>query len=98
MIVDKPARELQNALLGELDDISPDHVPAIVNAVLAPLLAASKRQARLAVGLQQRQQQRPPAKEMNEAAAAGFLVALDILPKVSHILFLEVDSFAARLN
>lgn len=84
MIVDKPARELQNALLGELDDISPDHVPAIVNAVLAPLLAASKRQARLAVGLQQRQQQqRPPAKEMSEAAAAGFLVALDILPKVS---------------
>eukprot|EP00752_Nemacystus_decipiens_P005128 g4653.t1 len=79
MVVDKPAQELQNVLLAELDDISPDHVPTIVNAVLAPLLAASKRQARLAVGLQRHQ---PPAKEMSEAAAAGFLVVLDILPKL----------------
>lgn len=78
MVVDKPAHELQHVLLAELDDISPDHVPTIVNAVLAPLLSASKRQARLAVG----QQRRPPAKEMSEAAAAGFLVVLDILPKV----------------
>lgn len=79
LVVDRPARELQDALLAELDDISPDHVPAIVNAVLAPLLAASKRQARIAVG----HQRQPPAKEMSEAAAAGFLVVLDILPKVS---------------
>lgn len=79
MVVDKPAQELQNILLAELDDISPDHVPTIVNAVLAPLLAASKRQARLAVGLQRQQL---PAKEMSETAAAGFLVVLDVLPKV----------------
>lgn len=78
MVVDKPAQELQNALLAELDDISPDYVPIIVNAVLAPLLAASKPQARLAVGLHRQ----PPAKEMSEAAAAGFLVVMDILPKV----------------
>eukprot|EP00903_Cladosiphon_okamuranus_P008699 g8335.t1 len=77
MVVDKPAQELQNVLLAELDDISPDYVPTIVNAVLAPLLAASKRQAR-AVALHRL----PPTKDMSEAAAAGFLVVLDILPKL----------------
>lgn len=76
MVVDKPARELQNVLLAELDAISPDYVPTIVNAVLAPLLVASRRQGRLAGG-------RPaPGNGMSEAAAAGFLVVLDILPKV----------------
>ncbi|CAB1119943.1 unnamed protein product [Ectocarpus sp. CCAP 1310/34] len=68
LVVDKPAQELQNVLLAELGDISPDHAPAIVNAVLAPLLEASKRQF--------------PEKEMSEEAAASFLVVLDILPKV----------------
>lgn len=76
MVVDKPAREIQHVLLAELDAISPDYVPAIVNAVLAPLLAASRRQSRLAGGRQ------APGNEMSEAAAAGFLVVLEILPKV----------------
>ncbi|CAM9318527.1 unnamed protein product, partial [Ectocarpus sp. 8 AP-2014] len=78
LVVDKPAQELQNVLLAELGDISPDHVPAIVNAVLAPLLEASKRQGRLAVG----HQRQSPEREMSEEAAASFLVVLDILPKV----------------
>lgn len=77
-MVDKPAQELQNVLLAELGDISPDHAPAIVNAVLAPLLEASKCQGRLAVS----HQRQPPEREMSEEAAASFLVVLDILPKV----------------
>ncbi|CAN0113253.1 unnamed protein product, partial [Scytosiphon promiscuus] len=78
LVVDKPAHDLQNILLAELDDISPDHVPAIVDAILAPLLAASRRQIRVPVGCQHP----PPPKEMSEAAGAAFLVVLDILPKV----------------
>lgn len=65
-------------LLAELDDINPDHVPLIVDAILAPLLAASRRRAD-AFGTGRPQ---PPAASMGDAAAAGFLVALDILPKV----------------
>lgn len=76
--MDKPAHDLQNVLLAELDDVSPDHVPAIVDAILAPLLAASRRQSRVRVGCPP---QSPP-KEMSEASAAAFLVVLDILPKV----------------
>lgn len=87
LVVDKPAQELQNVLLAELDDISPDHAPAIVNAVLAPLLQASKRQSRLAVG----RQRQPPENEMSEEAAASFLVVLDILPKV--LLYIGVPAF-----
>ncbi|CBJ26049.1 Fanconi anemia, complementation group I [Ectocarpus siliculosus] len=78
LVVDKPAQELQNVLLAELGDISPDHAPAIVNAVLAPLLEASKCQGRLTVGHQRQSSER----EMSEEAAASFLVVLDILPKV----------------
>lgn len=77
--MDKPAQQLQNVLLAELDDISPDHVPAIVDAVLAPLLAASERRRQVDLG----HRHPPPSKGvMSEIAAAGFLVVLDILPKV----------------
>lgn len=76
--MDKPAQQLQNVLLAELDDISPNHVPTIVDAVLAPLLAASKRRGLVDLG----SRHPPPAKGMSETAAAGFLVVLDILPKV----------------
>lgn len=79
LVVDKPAHELQNVLLTELDDINPDHVPLIVDAILAPLLVASRRRSgSFATG----RLPQPPAPSMGDAAAAGFLVALDILPKV----------------
>lgn len=79
LVADRPARDLQNILLAELDDITPDRVPLIVEVILAPLLMASRRRGgSIMLGLQPR----PPAPEMSEAAAASFLVALDILPKV----------------
>ena len=66
-------------LLTELDDITPDRVPLIADAILAPLLAASRRRVDpFATG----RRNQPPAGGMGDAAAAGFLVALDILPKV----------------
>ena len=65
-------------LLAELDDINPDGVPLIADAILAPLLAASRGQGDpFAIG-----RPKPPAKSMGDTAAAGFLVALDILPKL----------------
>lgn len=66
-------------LLTELDDITPDRVPLIADAILAPLLAASRR--RVDPFATERRNQRP-ADSMGDPAAAGFLVTLDILPKV----------------
>lgn len=79
LVVDKPAQELQNVLLTELDGINPDHVPLIADAILAPLLTASRQRSDpFVVG----RRNQPPPRSMGDAAAAGFLVALDILPKV----------------
>lgn len=76
LVVEKPARDLLGVLLAELDDIDTDHVPLVVNAILAPLLTASRRQGGL---VDQGQAER---SWMSETAATGFLLSLELLPKV----------------
>lgn len=78
LVVDRSAKNLQDVLLGKLDDIDPDRVPLIVETILTPLLAASRRgAATLTMG----GRAQAPGRDMSEAAAVGFLTALDILPK-----------------
>lgn len=76
LVVDKPARDLLGVLLAELDDIDTDHVPLVVDSILSPLLRASRqRPGSTAIG-------EVTDGGMGEAAATGFLIALELLPKV----------------
>lgn len=77
LVVDKPSRHLLGVLLAELDDISTDQVPFVVDSILSPLLQASRRTRVSAANNRD-------ANEtiMSEAAASGFLITLELLPKV----------------
>lgn len=76
LIVDRPARELLGVLLAELDDVETDRVPVVVDSILSPLLEASRRQAR-GVGCGEEE-----SDVMGETTAAGFLLGLELLPKL----------------
>lgn len=82
--MDKPARNLQSVLLAGLDDVSPDLVPLVVDAILTPCLSPSR--ARGDSPPLGRSSPSVPVANLDEDAGAAFLVTLDILPKVLGIV------------
>lgn len=78
LLVDKAARDLLGVLLAELDDLEADRVPVLVDAILEPLLEESRRRAgRVGAG-----RQGEGGGGMDETASAGFLISLELLPKL----------------
>lgn len=74
--MDKPARDLLGVLLAELDDMETDRVPLVVDAILDPLFEASRRQGASIF------QALNSEDGMSETGASGFLIALELLPKL----------------
>ncbi|CAM9895492.1 unnamed protein product [Discosporangium mesarthrocarpum] len=72
-IVDRAARDLLGVVLVGLDDINPIRIPYLTVSILKPLLKCSK---------QRKHRGASSGAETGEGAAAGFLLSLELLPKL----------------
>ncbi|CAM9523659.1 unnamed protein product, partial [Choristocarpus tenellus] len=90
-VVDRPARDLLGIVLAGLDDICPERIPSLTEAILVRLVLPSRKVGAVDIDSGVGGRKEGSTSGMDEEAAAGFLVSLELLPKLLSLVSRVVE-------